>query len=156
MDNETFSNCENVNGTTIELRAFCDFEPIARRDLYLSGDECFLLGNVTDNGTVTRLYGNLECDGTSFVTTLYEEDEDCSSDSQVAQRYIEADQCAVWLFDGNETDFGFDIMAQVWSLTHWLLSVFVCSLRFCVFVAMDRECVRFDIVYLSMLCSVFR
>merc|ERR550525_1834801 len=43
--NETFENCENVNGTSvIELRAFCDFEPIARRDLYLTGGECFHMG----------------------------------------------------------------------------------------------------------------
>ena len=127
--NDTFLNCENGTASTsvIELQAFCDFEPIARRDLYLSGDECFLMGNVTDNGTLTRLYGQFGCDGTSFVTTLYEEDDECSDESQVAERYIAAEQCAVWLFDGNETDFGFDIMAQVWSRSVSLLQVASCD-----------------------------
>lgn len=113
--NDTYSNCDNgtVSDTVIELKAFCDFEPIARRDLYLTGGECFLMSNITDNGTVIYYYAEFECDGSSFVMSLYEDDDECTDDSFVVSRYIEADMCSTWLYDGNETEFGFDVTAEV-------------------------------------------
>jgi len=117
-DNETWPTCANgtVSTSVIDIKAFCDFDPVARRELYLTGDECFFLGNVTDDddGTDTLYYAQLTCNGTDFVTTLFDDDE-CSESSQVISRSISgaSDECAVWLFDGNETNFGFDITAKV-------------------------------------------
>jgi len=153
--NDSYSNCVNSSDSelVIELQAFCDFEPIARRDLYLTGETCFLMSSIVDNSTssptmapttsnstatpaptaanatsdptanptsspttssVSNYYAYFECDGGSFVTSIYLNDDECTDDNLVTSRYIDADQCSTWLYD-EETGFGFDVTAEVTS-----------------------------------------
>ena len=78
------------------------------------------MGTVSENGSVTTLYAECGCDGSTFITKLFVDDEDCDEHSQVVYREIEDDQCDIWLYDGNETNFGFDVTAEVLIFCHSL------------------------------------
>mmetsp|Transcript_21262 Transcript_21262/g.34000 ORF Transcript_21262/g.34000 Transcript_21262/m.34000 type:complete len:261 (-) Transcript_21262:641-1423(-) len=107
------------------IHAICDLEPPSERDLYLAPTQlldegsCFLLSNktvTTGNSTaVMELYATLDCLSENFTTKLYVNDPACSDSAEkIITRTIPLLECKEWLFE-NETEFGFNLTATMWS-----------------------------------------